>query len=53
MMIFNVLCITNLLLGALFMLLYAHQVVYIVVSLIKKPPKFADSDRTNRYAVLI
>jgi cellulose synthase/poly-beta-1,6-N-acetylglucosamine synthase-like glycosyltransferase len=53
MMIFNILCAINLALGALFMLLYAHQVVYIIISLIKKPPKFADSDKTNSYAVLI
>jgi cellulose synthase/poly-beta-1,6-N-acetylglucosamine synthase-like glycosyltransferase len=53
MTIFDVLCAINIALGVLFVLLYSHQVVYIIISLIKKPPKFANSDQTNKYAVLI
>lgn len=37
----------------LFTLLYIHQIIYTVVSLVTKPKKFSDTDKTKHYAFII
>ncbi len=52
-MITQVLSILNLIFGALFMICYAYQVVFLVISLIKKPKRFPDTGSLHRYAFVI
>ena len=52
-MITQILSILNILFGIAFILCYAYQVVFIVISLIKKPRKYADTDKRFKYAILI
>ncbi len=52
-MISNVLSIVNIVIGALFMLCYSYQVVFLVISLIKKPRLYPETDEKFKYAVLI
>ena len=49
----QILSIINVFFGVAFMLCYAYQVVFIVISLIKKPKKYADTDKRFKYAVLV
>ena len=49
----NVVVSVNNIIGLTFTLLYLYQMFYLVVGLLKKPKKYADTDKSNRYAVLI
>ena len=52
-MITNILNIINIIFGAIFMLCYAYQVVFVVISLIKKPRIYPETDEKYKYAILI
>ena len=52
-MITNILNIVNIVIAALFMLCYSYQIVFIVISLIKKPKIYPETDERFKYAVLI
>ena len=52
-MMTQILNILNIIFGIAFLLCYAYQVVFIVISLIKKPRKYADTNEKFRYALLI
>lgn len=52
-MITNILNIVNIVIAALFMLCYSYQVVFIVISLVKKPKIYPETDERFKYAVLI
>ncbi len=52
-MIGHILSILNIIFGVLFMLCYAYQVVFIIISLVKKPKKFPETDKMGRYAFII
>lgn len=45
--------IVNIVLGALFMLCYSYQIVYIVISLIKKAKVYPETDKRFKYAILV
>ena len=45
--------IINLCFSALFMLCYAYQVVFIIISLFKKPKKYEATDQKKKYAFVI
>lgn len=49
----QILNILNIIFGAAFMLCYAYQVVFIVISLIKKPRAYAQTEKRFKYAFLI
>ncbi len=52
-MIGQILSVLNMIFGALFMLCYAYQIVFIVISLLKKPKEYPKTDMTFRYAIVI
>ncbi len=52
-MITHILNILNIIFAVAFMLCYAYQVIFIVISLIKKPRAYAETDKRYRYAFLI
>lgn len=52
-MVTQILNILNIVIGALFMLCYAYQVVFIVISLIKKPRSYKETENLHKYAFLI
>ena len=52
-MITNILNIVNIVIAALFMLCYSYQVVFIVISLVRKPKIYPETDERFKYAVLI
>ena len=52
-MVTQILNILNIIFGIAFVLCYAYQIVFIVISLIKKPRKYKDTDERFKYAVLI
>ncbi len=52
-MINQILSILNIIFGILFMICYAYQVVFIVISLIKKPKRYTETDVLHRYAFII
>ena len=52
-MIAQILTILNIIFGATFMLCYSYQVVFIVISLIKKPKKYPRTEKRFKYACLI
>ncbi len=43
----------NIIFGALFMLCYAYQVVFIVISFFKKVKKYPETDKLGKYAFII
>ena len=45
--------ILNLVCGGLFVACYAHQIFYVFYTLFKKHKTYPETDKTNRYAVLI
>ena len=45
--------IINLCFSALFMLCYAYQVVFIIISLFKRPRKYEATDQKKKYAFVI
>ena len=52
-MITTILNIVNIVIAALFMLCYSYQVVFIVISLIKKPKIYPETEERFKYAVLV
>ena len=52
-MITQILSILNIIFGVTFLLCYAYQVVFIVISLIKKPRAYMETDKKFKYAFLI
>ena len=52
-MITNVLNILNIAFGAVFILCYSYQVVFLVISLVKKPKMYENTDKRFKYAVLV
>ncbi len=52
-MISLIFSIANIFFGALFMLCYAYQVVFIVISFFKKVKKFPETDKLGKYAFII
>ncbi len=52
-MIGQILNIINIIFGAIFMLCYSYQVVYLVISLVKKPKKYKETEIFHRYAFII
>ena len=53
MRITEILNITNISIGALFMLCYAYQVFYIIVSFFKKAKTFPESEKKHRFAFVV
>jgi len=52
-MISSILNIVNIVFGALFMICYAYQVVYLVISWFKKPKKYPETAERYKYAFII
>ncbi len=52
-MISQILNILNIVFGAIFMLCYSYQLVFIIISLIKKPKKYPETEKMHRYAFII
>jgi cellulose synthase/poly-beta-1,6-N-acetylglucosamine synthase-like glycosyltransferase len=52
-MITNILNIVNIVFGAIFVLCYSYQLVFIVISLVKKPKIYPETSERFRYAVLV
>lgn len=52
-MIGQILNVFNAAIGAIFMLCYAYQVVFLLISLVTKPKKYPDAKIMHRYAFLI
>ena len=52
-MITNILNIINIVFSAVFILCYSYQLVFMVISLLKKPKTYPETDERFRYAVLI
>lgn len=53
MTVSEILSIINLGFSALFMICYAYQVVFLIISLFLKTKKYKDTDQTKRYAFII
>lgn len=49
----NIVVYVNNIIGLTFALLYLYQMFYLVLGLVKKPKKYAETDKSKRYAVLI
>ena len=49
----NLVVSVNNVIGLIFTVLYLYQMFYLVVGLIKKPKKYAETDKSKKYAVLI
>ena len=49
----NIVSTVNHLIGIIFTVLYLYQIFYLVVGLVRKPKKYADTDKSKRYAILI
>ncbi len=52
-MIGQILSILNIIFGSLFMICYAYQVVFLVISLFKKVKKYPETERLHKYAFVI
>ncbi len=52
MIVVQILNIINIIFSALFLICYAYQVVYMVISLFKKPKKFKETDKSKKYAFI-
>lgn len=53
MIVFKVLSLINMLFSLIFIICYAYQVFYIVVTLFKKPVEFPEAKKNHRYAFAI
>ena len=49
----DIINLLKLIVGVLFGLCYFHQIVYIIITLFKKPREWADAPQDKRYAILI
>ena len=52
-MIGQALNVFNAIIGAIFMLCYAYQIVFLVISFFTKPKKYPDAKKLHRYAFII
>lgn len=52
-MISSILNIVNIVCGALFLICYSYQVVFLVISWFKKPKKYPKTDKRYKYAFII
>ena len=53
MIVINIICAINIVLWLLFILCYAHHIVYIIVACFKKPGEYPETEKKNRYAFMI
>ncbi len=53
MMVSQILNIVNTVIGAVFMLCYSYQLVFLVISLFKRPKKYPETDKRCKYAFVI
>ncbi len=53
MIFLQILNIVNLIIGLLFVLCYAYQILYIIVGCVRKPKKYPDTEKRCRYAFMI
>ena len=53
MIVAQILGIVNLAFSALFMLCYAYQVVFLIISLFLKARKYKDAPKDKKYAFII
>ncbi len=52
-MITQILNVFNIIIGSVFILCYAYQLVFIIISIIKKPKKYPETEKMYRYAFII
>ncbi len=52
-MISQILSIINIIFGAVFILCYSYQLIFILISFIKKPTKYPVTEKMHRYAFII
>lgn len=53
MIAIQILSVINIVITLLFLLCYAHQIIYIIVACFKKPVEYPETDKKYRYAVMI